>query len=52
VFGRNLYDTDERNSILEIGLTLYCPIFEAIKFSFLYVADSLNLRAVTLLILL
>jgi len=27
VFGRNLYETDETNSILEIRLTLYCPIF-------------------------
>jgi len=31
VFGRNLYDTDETNSVLEIRLTLYCPIFEEIK---------------------
>jgi hypothetical protein len=27
VFGRNFYDTDETNRILEIGLALYCPIF-------------------------
>jgi len=27
VFGRNLYDIDETNSILEIGLTIYCPVF-------------------------
>jgi len=26
-FGRNSYDTDETNSILEIRLTLYCPNF-------------------------
>jgi len=51
VFGRNLYDTDETNSILEISLTLYCPIFEEIKSSFLNVADFLSLRVVTLLIL-
>jgi len=35
VFGRNLYDTDETNSFLEIRLTLYCPMFEEIKYSFL-----------------
>jgi hypothetical protein len=35
VFGRNLQDTDETNSILEIRLTLYCPIFEEIKSFFL-----------------
>jgi len=51
VFGRNLYDTDETNSILEIKLTLHCPIFEEIKSSFLNVADFLNLRVVTLLLL-
>jgi hypothetical protein len=51
VFGRNLYDTDETNTILELRLTLYCPIFEEIKSSFLNVADFLNLRVVTLLIL-
>ena len=39
VFGRNIYDTDETNSILEIRLTLYCPIFEEIKSSFLNVVD-------------
>ena len=31
VFGRNLYDTDETNSILE-RLTLYCPIFFGVLF--------------------
>jgi len=46
-----LNDTDETNSIPEIRLTLYCPIFEEIKPSFLNVADFLNLRTVTLLIL-
>ena len=51
VFGRNFYDTDETNSILDIRLTLYCPIFEEIKSSFVNVADSLNLRVVTLVIL-
>jgi len=50
VFGRNLYGTDETNSILKIGLALYCPIFEE-KSSFLTVADFLSLRVVTLLIL-
>jgi len=39
VFGRNLYDTDETNTILEIRLTLYCPIFEEIKSSILDIAD-------------
>jgi hypothetical protein len=51
VFGRNLYDTDETNSILEIRLTLYSPIFEEIKSSFFNVTDFLNLRVVTLLIM-
>ena len=51
VFGRNLYNTDETNSILEIRLTPYCPNFEEIKSSFLNVADFLNLRVVTILIL-
>jgi len=51
VFDRNLYDTDETNSILEIRLTLYCPDLEEIKSSSLNVADFLNLRVVTLLIL-
>ena len=51
VFCRNLYDTDETNWILEIRLAIYCPIFEEIKSSFLNVADFLNLRGVTLLIL-
>jgi hypothetical protein len=51
VFGRNLYDTDETNSILEIRLTLYCPDFEEIKSCCLNVADFLNLRVVALLIL-
>jgi hypothetical protein len=51
VFGGNLYDTDEKNSILEIWLTLYCPIFDEIKSSFLSVADFLNLPVVTFLIL-
>ena len=48
---RNVYDTDETNSILEIRLTLYCPDFEEIKSSCLNVADFLNLHVVTLLIL-
>jgi len=39
LFGRNLYDTDETNSILEIRLNFYCPVFEEIKSSFLNVAD-------------
>jgi hypothetical protein len=51
VFGRNLQDTDEINSILEIKLALYCPFFEEMKSSFLTVADFLSLRVVTLLIL-
>jgi hypothetical protein len=28
VFGRNVYDTDATNSILEIGLDLHCSLFE------------------------
>jgi len=51
VFGRNLYDTDATNSILEIRLILYCQIFEEFKSAFLNVADFLNLRVVTLPIL-
>jgi len=51
VFDRNLYDTDETNLILEIGLTLYCPDLEEIKSSCLNVADFLNHRVVTFLIL-
>jgi len=51
VFGGNLYDTDETNTILEIRLTLYCPIFDEIKPSFLKIADFLSLRVVTLFIL-
>ena len=39
VFGRNLYDSDETNTILEIRLTLYWPILGEIKSSFLRVAD-------------
>jgi hypothetical protein len=51
VLGRNLYDTDVTNSILEIRLALYCPVFEDMKkSSFFTVADFLSLRAVTLLI--
>ena len=51
VFDRNLYDNDETNSILEIRSTLYCPDLEEIESSCLNVADFLNLRVVTLLIL-
>jgi len=51
VFGRNLYDTDEKNTILEISLTLYCPYLEEFKSFYLNVADFLNLRVMTLLIL-
>jgi hypothetical protein len=35
MFGRNLYDTDETNSILEIRLVLHCRIFKEINSSFL-----------------
>ena len=38
MFGINLYDTYETNSILEIRLNLHCPIFEEIKYSFLNTA--------------
>ena len=41
MFGRNLYDADETNSILEIRLTLYCPIFEIMSSS-LTVRDFLS----------
>jgi hypothetical protein len=51
VFGRNLYDTDVTDSILEMRLALYCPVFEDMKSSFLTVADFLSRRAVTLIIL-
>jgi hypothetical protein len=51
VFGRNLYDSDETNSISKISLALYCRIFEDIKSSFFTVADFLSLLVVTLLIL-
>jgi len=51
VFGGNLYDTDETNTILDIRLTLYCPVFEEIRSSFLNVTHFLNLQVVTLLIL-
>jgi hypothetical protein len=51
VCGRNLYDTDETNLILEIRLTLYCPIFEEIKSSVLNVADFLHFRVVTVFVL-
>jgi len=50
VFGRNSYDTDETNSVLEIRLPQYCSDFEDIKSSFLNVADFLNFRVVTLII--
>jgi len=39
VFGRNLYETDETNSILEIRLTLYCLDFEEIRSYFFNVSD-------------
>ena len=50
-FGRNLYDTDETNSILEIRLTVCCPDFEEIKSSCLNVVDFVSFLVVTLLIL-
>ena len=34
VFGRNVYDTDETTSILEIMLTLHCPVFEETESTF------------------
>jgi len=51
VFGRNLYNTDETNSILEIRLTIYCSVLEEIRSSFLNVVDFSNFRVVALLIL-
>ena len=39
MFGKNLYDTDETNSFLEIRLALHCLIFEEIKPLFFTVAD-------------
>jgi len=50
VFGRNLYETDETNSILEIRLAQYCPMFEEMESSFLTVDDCIRLRVVTLII--
>jgi len=49
-FGRNLYDTVETNSILEIRLALYCPIFEEMNSSSVTVS-ILSLHVVALLIL-
>jgi hypothetical protein len=49
IFGRNLYDTDETNSILESRLALYRPVFEEMVL-FFNVADFLSLGTVTLLI--
>ena len=51
MFGRNLYDTDETNSIFEIRLALHCPIFEEMKSSSLTVSDILSLRVVKFLVL-
>ena len=51
MFGRNLCNTDETNSILQIKLTLYCSIFEEIRSSFFNVVDFSNFRVVALLIL-
>jgi len=51
VFDGNLYETEERNSIFEIRVAIYCPDLEEIKSSCLNVADFFNLRVVTLLIL-
>jgi len=51
VFGRNVYDTDETNLILEIRLTLYRPMFEERTSSFLTITDFLSLHVVTLLLL-
>jgi len=39
VFGTNLYGTDVTNSIPEIRLALYCPIFEEMKSSVVTVTD-------------
>jgi len=51
VFGIKLYDNYETNSILDLRLTLYCPIFEEINSSFLNEAGFFNLRVVSLLVL-
>jgi len=51
VFGGNIYDTDETNTILEIRVIVHCPIFEEINSSFMNVTEFLNLRLVALLIL-
>jgi len=51
VLGRNLYDTHETYSNLEIRLALYCRIFEEMNSSFFIVADVLRLRVLMLLIL-
>jgi len=39
VFGRNLYETYDTDSILEISLALYCPLFQKMKYSFFTSAD-------------
>ena len=39
MLGRNLYDTHETYSNLEIRLALYCRIFEEMNSSFFIVAD-------------
>lgn len=49
MFVGNLYDTDETNSILEIILEIYCPIFEEIKPLFFTVFDILSLPVLTIL---
>ena len=51
MFGRNLYETDDTNSILEIRLALYCPVFQKMKYSFFTLADFLSRRVATRLIL-
>jgi hypothetical protein len=51
VLGRNLHEIHETNSILEIRLAIYSPVFDEIKATFFNVANFLSLRVVTLLIL-
>ena len=51
VFGRHLYDTDEKKKDTLNQVNPILSGFSGDEFSCLNVADSLNLRVVTLLIL-
>jgi hypothetical protein len=47
MFGRNLHDTNQTNSVIEIRLALYCRMFEGINYSLFNVDEVLSLRVVT-----